>query len=209
MKKYSNILVALGVTLFLLTVGMKSEAEAQCKQGFTYKKDTMMIAGCPWVVEICFKCGLSYPGEVELIGLHPIPQSPPCVVVPLQQAAAYAYGQLANPSYIYNILCPHLPAIPPCPFQSQKLIISYQLCWKMKKIFYFGEEIYQFLPCGTGSCKEEITFCYNAGTLTFEKVSNLFLEVPPDCSLEEDEIDLPVNVGDESNCFLYHSPCNP
>jgi hypothetical protein len=50
MKKYTNILFALGVTLFLLTLGMKSEAEAQsmCDSTWTQKKDTLTIAGCEY-----------------------------------------------------------------------------------------------------------------------------------------------------------------
>lgn len=35
MKRFSNLLVALGVTIFMLTVGMKIEAEAQCPPGWT------------------------------------------------------------------------------------------------------------------------------------------------------------------------------
>lgn len=61
MKTITKILVALGVTLFLLTVGMKSEAKAQpC----TTLLDTLTIGGCPYEFEICVYCGLSYPGYI-------------------------------------------------------------------------------------------------------------------------------------------------
>ena len=209
MKRFSNILVALGVTLFLMSVGMKSEAEAQCKSGYTYKKVTMTIGGCPWEIEICYKCGLTYPGEVYLIGATPI-KNPPCVAVTLQEALDYAYGQLGNYDYIINILCTNTPyLVPPCPTQSQKLILNYNYCWKMKKIMYHGVETIRFLPCGTGYCTEEITFCFDVLTQSIIKTTYSFMTEPPYCSLEENEVEIPDNVGDESNCFLYHSPCNP
>ena len=46
MKKYTNILVALGVTLFLLTVGMKSKAEGACPPGSSSIATTFTVKGC-------------------------------------------------------------------------------------------------------------------------------------------------------------------
>lgn len=53
MNKITKTLVALGVTLFLLTVGMKSEAEAQCDPGWTHIIDTLLVQGCLYKVELC------------------------------------------------------------------------------------------------------------------------------------------------------------
>lgn len=52
MKKYTSVLVALGVTLFLLTVGMKSKAEAQCDPGWTHITDTLLVQGCLYEVDL-------------------------------------------------------------------------------------------------------------------------------------------------------------
>ncbi|MFA7326512.1 MAG: hypothetical protein WC121_07615 [Candidatus Kapaibacterium sp.] len=63
MKRFSNILVALGVTLFLITVGMKSEAEAKHCKGTTVV-DTVTVDGCEFEVTLCVTCAYSYPGRV-------------------------------------------------------------------------------------------------------------------------------------------------
>jgi hypothetical protein len=63
MKKYSNILVALGVTLFLLAIGMKSEAEAQtcCPSGLytqiTVTNVTHPASGCKFSITYCYYDG--------------------------------------------------------------------------------------------------------------------------------------------------------
>ena len=60
MNKFTNILVALGVTLFLLTVGMKSEAEAQscCPSGlYTQITITNVLnpaSGCRFSITYCY-----------------------------------------------------------------------------------------------------------------------------------------------------------
>jgi hypothetical protein len=78
MKKYTKILVALGVTLFLLTVGMKSEAEAQCPAGFTPKTINMNVGGCIYAVEICVKCSPLGLGASEVYINGGITLIPPC-----------------------------------------------------------------------------------------------------------------------------------
>ncbi|MFA7325699.1 MAG: hypothetical protein WC121_03480 [Candidatus Kapaibacterium sp.] len=60
MKRFSNILVALGVTLFLLSVGMKSEAEAQpCTSPWQTITEIVTVGGCNYQVEICVLCQLT------------------------------------------------------------------------------------------------------------------------------------------------------
>ena len=59
MKRFSNILVALGVTMLLLTVGMKSEVVAQscCPSGL-YTQETITtshpVSGCIFTVTYCY-----------------------------------------------------------------------------------------------------------------------------------------------------------
>ena len=68
MKKYSNLFVALGVTLFLLAVGMKSEAKAEICGGGTTIKDTITLNGCSFQFVYCIRCKPHYPGEITLTG---------------------------------------------------------------------------------------------------------------------------------------------
>ena len=207
MKRFSNILVALGVTVFLMIVGKKSEVKAQCLAGFTYKKDTLMIGGCPWEIELCFKCGLSYPGEVKVNSATPIPQFPPCTPVTLQQALDYAYSQLANYDYIINKLCKTYPSIPPCPQQSQAIRIHHNYCWKMTRIIYHGQETIRFTACPSDGCYEDVTFCHDGTNIN--RISTGYMTGPPTCGLEESMATVPTVVGQSSDCFIYHSPCNP
>jgi hypothetical protein len=168
----------------------------------------MMIGGCPWEIEICYKCGLTYPGEVYILGVSPIPQFPtPCIAVTGQEALDYAYSQLANYDYIRNEICQMLPAMPPCPQQSQTIRVYHSFCWKMTKIIYFGHETIRFSTCEGNSCIEDITYCHNG--LTIVKSSTGYMTGPPDCALEEYMVTVPTVVGQSSDCFIYHTPCNP
>ncbi|MCB0701989.1 MAG: hypothetical protein R2863_00655 [Candidatus Kapaibacterium sp.] len=59
MKRFSNILVALGVTMLLLTVGMKSEAVAQscCPSGSYTQTSVTSInptSGCTFTINYCY-----------------------------------------------------------------------------------------------------------------------------------------------------------
>lgn len=56
MKRFSNFFVALGVTLFLLTVGIKSEADAQCPPGSSSQTFIFTVGGCDWIADICYQC---------------------------------------------------------------------------------------------------------------------------------------------------------
>lgn len=204
MRKFLLLLIC-SVLFFTPDLDLK----AQCQSGYTHKVDKVMIGGYPWEFELCFKCGITTPGEVYFISATPIPQNPPCTVVTLQQALDYAIGQFSNWDYIINILCPTIPQAPPCSNgESDVVTFRYSYCWQMEKILYFGDETIRFESCSDEYFEEQSTYCYN-GTSVIKKTTTYTSSGPLDCGLEEWEVSVPDNVGDKSACFIYHSPCNP
>jgi len=208
MKYFSNILATTIVALFLLSFGIKSEAVGQCPSGYSSKTLTMTIAGCPWEVLICYKCDFAVPSIVEIHGMMPIPQTPACTAVPLQQALDYARGQLGNYDYVRNELCNILTVMPPCPGKSDKITFNYFLCWKMKRILYFGEETIYYSICDDAICKVEREYCHEAMNVNVTETI-VGIDGTPDCGLEEELVDLPSEFDVWSDCFIYHTPCNP
>src|SRR5690606_23575786 len=108
MKKLSNILVTLGVTIFLLSFGIKSEAVGQpC----TILKDTLTISGCEYEFQVCVYCGLSYPGYAEVRGFTPL--NPNCSNgLTFEQLMQQAQTQLGTSASLWLDFC--LPTVPPC-----------------------------------------------------------------------------------------------
>ncbi len=217
MKNYTNILVALGVTLFLLTVGMKSEAEAQCPIGFTPRTINMNVGGCIYEVDICVKCsplGLGA-SEVHISGGARL--VPPCIpTLPYSAVVDYINSQIKNPSYMFDVLCPFSPQAPPCDGPNPPIIVKYRsyLCWKAEVIYYHNDYTLYFSPCGDDYCEETYLYCVDGNGAYQKTLINTDPPgiVTPSCTVEGYQINFPepsVNtLGNTTPCYIYHSECN-
>lgn len=212
MKKYSNILVALGVTLFLLTVGMKSEAEAQpC----SIVVDTLILGGCPFEVELCVFCGNAYPGYVQVNKISPLSGCSTSLTMEqlIQTAVKKASSALWFDYCQYNA--------PPCSGPSRKSVIAkIPICWSavLQYASLAEENRYIYIPCNTDEyCEVEFKYCVDSlGTLQ-STINSITPNYPLDSTLtcfgsEAENIQLPVYPlpnGTMSDCFILHTPCNP
>lgn len=213
MKKYTNILVALGATLFLLIVGIKSEVKAQpC----TIMKDTLTISGCQYEFQICVYCGLSYPGYVTIGAYRKL--NPNCVnsLTP-NQVLQQALTQLNTADALWLEFCQ--PLIPPCD-GDERVTVEWRIsfCWyaKLVNIIYPippGISIvydYVYLPCNSDDyCSVVYTYCRDEHGVLQHTVDHYSPTGYPKCTLEGSQVVLPTNIGDDSDCYIYHSPCNP
>lgn len=210
MKKFSNILVALGLTLFLLTVGIKSEARS-C----TSMKDTLIIDGCPYEVDLCVFCGLTYPGYVTVNNIRQLTNC----ASPLNsnQLLQQAFTQLANTASIIVNYCQTL--IPPCSTQTTEVVKwRMYVCWKAILSYAPapGLEQYHFVPCTDEYCEVEYSYCKDANGAVIKSFNNstsYFDILGPTCkNTEGSDIVLPkypLLIGSQSSCFVLHTPCNP
>ena len=211
MKKYTNILVALGVTLFLLTVGIKSEAEAQsmCDSTWTQKKDTLTIAGCEYEVDLCIQCTYSYPGKVKLNSVTKLDDS--CTNSPSitpDQVLNQAISQTSNWAYVYFNTC--IVSGPPCDANNPKIVTyRYPRCWFMVKDAILNQTIY--IPCNTQYCDVEYEYCVELPSLNVRLTEISHTNIGGDiieCTLEGYQVELPALPLESSECFILHTPCD-
>ena len=209
MKRFTNILVALGVTLFLLTVGMNSEAEAGlCDLGGAEVKDTVSVDGCDYEIRLCIYCKPNYPGEVKI---HSYRLLYGCyTTLTDQEIYDSIIAQITTSAYII-LHCEK--EIPPCNGTERlNVIFEYPICWKI--VLYSINQnpdlnIYYYLPCDDDSyCEVTYSYCIDALGL-HTSASNGTLIGTPNCTLESWEITKPTSyVGEESDCYIIHTPCN-
>ena len=211
MKRFSNLLVALGVTLFLLTVGMKTEAKSQpC----TSMLDTLIMDGCPYQVEICVYCGLTYPGYVEIGHIEPL--DPNCINTLNQtELIQRAFTQLNTPDALWLEFCQ--PDLPPCSGTERKLVNwRSPYCWDAKLLFIIPKPYpdppryeYYMKPCDNENyCTVQYSYCKDALGVIHYEVNTNFPTGVIDCE-ESDEVLMPHVIGNTSDCFIFHTPCNP
>lgn len=209
MKNFSNILATVLVALFLLSFGIKSEAVGQpC----TNMKDTLIIDGCPYEVDLCVYCGLTYPGYVKV---NQVKQLTNCAS-PLDpnELLQQAFTQLSVSPYFWFNYCN--PTLPPCP-NKKKLNFHINVCWKI--ILYYhdgtsGSEEYIYEPCSDEYCDVEIGYCRDAEGNLVSEISNVdnTHSGTISCKIEGSVIvkpDYTNPFGTETQCYILHTPCNP
>lgn len=219
MKKFSNILVALGVTLFLLTIGMKSEAGAACPSGYTSKTINMNVGGCIYEFDICYKCSPLGQGATKVeFGSWPTLINPGCTpTIPFSDVIDYIISQIQTPSFIFSELCTFNPNVPPCNGPPPPYLITFNIpqCWQAEVIMYFGNKTVYFSPCSEDMCEATYTICKDGSG------NNLITLVPPaigstpSCHGTEptfpfpdptDLVNEPLNIP--TPCYIYHTPCD-
>lgn len=215
MKRFTNLFVALGVTLFLFTIGMKSEAEGQpC----TTLLDTLTIAGCPYEFEICVYCGLSYPGYVKVMGYRKL--DPNCInALTDVQLIQQALTQLNSPSSLWLEFCQ--PFVPPCDEEARK-VVTWQIPMCVNARLYgivppnppaFPDVRYEYYirSCSDSYCSIEYEYCRDEfGVIHYNVNSYTPTTGTLGCSLEGWQVELPTEeIGETSDCYIIHTPCNP
>lgn len=213
MKEFSNILVALGVTLFLLTVGMKSDLLSKhCKSPYQTIIDTITVDGCQYEVDLCVFCGVAYPGEVIINSVRNIGSCAPTLTQ--DQIISQIYSQLSTHAYLWFQYCQF--NVPPCSGKARKKIEwKVYTCWKMILVHNDPDpdnRIYLSIPCGDDTyCKVTYSYCVDPFGIVQSNVSSyLGVNWPITCTLEGYEIIKPITyVGEESECYIVHTPCNP
>jgi hypothetical protein len=221
MKNITKKLVMLGVTLFLLTVGMRSNAEAQCPTGYTAKTINMNVGGCIYTFDICYKCSPLGMGATKvefLSGPTLIPTTPACSSsVPLSGVMNYIMAQVQSPAFIFNELCTYKPPAPPCDGPNPPELVTYKIpqCWEAEVIMYFGEKAVTFRQCSDDICEVTYSICVDGqGGYVRTEISKT--GGTPSCTIEASSVLFPdpsnldpYPVGHKTDCYIYHSVCNP
>jgi hypothetical protein len=212
MKNNTNILVALGVTLFLLTVGMKSEVKAQpC----SIVVDTLVLGGCPYEVELCIFCGNAYPGYVEV---NKITQLTGCSSSLTMEELIQTAIKKAS-SALWFDYCQY--TAPPCDGSDRKVVtVKVPICWRagLQYASQAQENRYIYFPCNTDEyCEVKYKYCFDPLSVLQSTIDTIMPHYPADSTLtcfgsEADDIELPTYPmlnGTMSDCFILHTPCNP
>lgn len=211
MKRFSNILVTLGVTLFLMSLGMRSEVEAQppCDSTWTQKKDTLTISGCKYEIDLCIQCTYAHPGKVKVNGVKKLDDS--CTNSPLityDQLSAQVISQTSNWAYVYFETC--ILSGPPCDMNDSEIVTyRYPRCWFMVKDTNENQTMY--IPCNDQYCDVEYEYCVELPSMNVRLTEIGHTEIGGhilDCTLEGYEVPLPTIHMVPTKCFILHTPCD-
>lgn len=204
MKK---IILSLIITFTILILS-NNESIAQCPSGFTLKTVTLTIGPCDYDIQLCYKCGITNPGEVTIVDIKLKDNS--CTPLPLEQVFDGIYASISNYQFIYTELCPSYNA-PDCDDQSDVYIINHWNCWEAELVEYFGDTTYVYRPCNYDSyCKEYAKFCWDPISETYIKTYHDIVQIgEPNCDDTEIwEVTLPTQLNQVSDCFIYrNTPC--
>lgn len=221
-KQLINYALTFAVLMSLFAFGTV-ETKAQCALGFTPQSVNMNIGGCLYKVDFCVKCN-TYTGqgsEVSILSITLIPQVPVCTPsIPYSQIVDYAYSQMQAPSFFHTVACPLVPPSPPCDGPEDPRVVTYtsNLCWEAEVISYYGDNTLYFTPCSDDVCIETYEICVNSNGEYVKTLIAGRVPTTPSCTFEYDAPppaivpdfpDITDPVGTKSECYIYHSNCNP
>ncbi len=201
----------LPIVIMLFAYFSNTEAIAQCQPGYTLRTDTISVNGCNYAINMCVKCAVGpAPGDVILMEF--IKLGAGCLQTwNAQQVLTYINNHIKTSNYLLMHLC--LAPIPyPCPAQGPEYTFRYWLCFNIEKISYFGEDHIVYRPCDYDNwCEEKYTYCYNPQTQKIEgtRTSGPTMVGSINCGLEAHMVPEPTEYDEPTECFIYHSPCNP
>lgn len=211
MKNYSNILLSLGVTLFLLTVGIKSEVEAQCSSPWQTTSEIVTVGSCTYLVDLCILCQFSYPGKIKVNSFRNI--SGCTDTLDYGEITQQIFTQLSNPTSIWLNLCKD--TLPPCKNAPPYVVkLEMPICWKIKLDYQDLQDttnnVYLSYPCDDDAyCQQEYLYCRDKyGNKIVRKGGYFGYNFPYSCTLESYQITRPTVLNDESDCFILRTPCN-
>jgi hypothetical protein len=210
MKKF------LVLSVVFLTLIASVQLKAQCQSGYTPMSKDIRIGECLYEVQLCVKCSAmgQLSGSVYLRGFFQKPEEDECTqTLTAQQVLDAIETIISNPDYYFSELCVnHNFFIPPCPDQSEEIVtFRHSNCWRMRLINYFGNEIIMYEVCDDAYCEETFTWCYDPITHTYNKtqIEGSPTQIgTPSCSLEAWQVNVPIIVGQYSECFIMHTICD-
>ncbi len=193
--------------LFLFLSGYQAKA---CNQGYAQTTITLSILGCDYDVTICYKCGVSYPGDIILSSYVKKP-TPPCSHPPGTTPQAIfdeIIKQLSDGPSIF-ILCPS--PIPPCsvnPSLYFTYTVTVPVCWQ--KYNDNGNMVFQVCSTSTAECQQTVRVCRSPDGKINKTFGPWTPIGQPNCPDLEVDVDDPTNSGDTSGCFHFVNVCyNP
>ncbi len=198
--------------IFFIIFGSNNNLHSSCPTGYNSGSVTMTIGSCNYEVHYCYRCGLSYPGDIYIT--EAILLTPNCIPLPLEQVLDQIYTHINNPQYFFNVLCPNSEVVPcdEIPNGGPSIELHWTYCWQVKFIQYFGVTTYQYIPCeNSATCNEYARFCYDVATNSYIKTfSDITISGYPDCiDTEVWEITFPTQLNQVSECFIYrNTPCD-
>ena len=197
------------ITTLILFIFSRIESKGQCASGFTPKVVRLTIGNCDYDVTVCYKCAVSFPGEVYIRQISEVDSS--CNNgLPIDQIIAQTYAEISTGHFIYSNLCVGgLHNAPPCDEGYSQFTVMHQYCWQVRYRFNGVENIYEYIPCeNNAECTELIDFCYDGSN--YIKINSVLLDGPqdPPCELQLHQITIPTVLNDVSECFiLNYIPC--
>lgn len=210
-NRYLKILPLLAIiTLFTWDI----EIKAQCNTGFTPVEVFMFVNGCEYQIDLCVKCStgpVPYEAEIMIWGIKQKITEPNCIQSwSFQDVLTYINNHISTFDFIRSYLCINVTA-PPCPGQSEVYTFHRPLCMNIELISYFGDDYISYRPCGENFCIESYTYCFDVSTGNFipTRIGDPTLTGPVNCFTEANEIEVPEEYNQPTECFIYHSPCNP
>lgn len=213
MKKFNIAL--LGVLASIIFFYNARDTKAQCPPGWTAVTVTMTINNCPYKLDLCAYCSmLGNIHETQIRSITQIITSPPCIQTwDFQQVLNYVNSQIQTMTFFSLYLCPNFN-YPPCVPPSGVTARTYNepICWHVKKVIYFGEEHHVYAMCdGSAYCKTVKEYCVEPnGTVRETVVSGPTLENGPiGCTQKGSEITVPSSFDVWSDCYIFHTACNP
>lgn len=203
--------VLLGFTAVIIFFTYQSESKAQCPTGWTNVKVPLTINGCQYELDLCVYCSpIGNINQTQILSITKLPSIPNCIQTwTFQQVVNYVNSQIGTSSFYYSYLCPNM-GIPPCAEGVLTQEFYDPICWHVKKIMYFGQEHIVYAPCENSAyCYKKMESCYFNGQLRTTTVSGPTLKGTIDCTLEGAYITVPDNYDEWSDCYVYHTDCNP
>jgi hypothetical protein len=202
MKKLGLIIVVL-LSFVLLT----NKTMATCPDGLSQRTNRIMINGCAYDVDICYKC-ITLDGIVRVMVNGIIKVDPNCNQSwTWNQVIQGVFNIVYGPNYIRDYVCNSLP---PCtdPPTGIPQWFSKPLCWFKLKV---DQSRVKLFACeGSSSCITKWLICWDTqlGREQRTLVEGPVLDFPSTCPIGPEPPD-PVNIGEFSECFTVSTPCNP
>jgi len=194
------------LSFFILT----NKTMATCPDGLRQRTNQIMINGCLYDVDICYKC-LNVDGIARVMVNGITKVDPNCNQSwNWNQVIQGVFNVVFGPNYIRDHVCTDLPpcAIPPNPPTGIPQWFSRPVCWFKLKI---NPSTIKVFPCdGTSHCIEKWLICWDTqlGIEQRTRTEGPVLDFPSTCPIGPEPPD-PVNVGELSECFTVSTPCNP
>lgn len=218
MRKFKEIIIFLGVVLFSIAFGFRSDAEAKdpCPTGWTNIKDTVLIQGCEFEIDLCVLCQFAYPGRVKIgpEGIRQLDANTCVTTLNAEELVAEAISQVSTNANLWFDFCQY--NLPPCEQKPRKEIkVEIPICWKVLLYDITSnptDYFYLYYPCDDDAyCEVTWEYCVDTnGIVHHTEGSGTKVNWAPKCTLEGYQVPLPTGyIGEESDCYILHTVCNP